>query len=122
MGHHRRALKRVAVTSHVEVRNALDRVVMGQVANLHEEGFMLIGPQLGGSSDAVILEGGLFQLEFLWRREGGDCNLFSLNAECLWTKPSETQLWSGFAIIEVSDDALAWIRDITRGFSAPELP
>lgn len=108
----KRRLERIDVGETIKVLNRIGGQELGRVANIHEEGFMMIG------QDDVVFEGGVFQLDFIWETSGNNKEIeeFSLGAECLWRKPGETQSWSGFTIIDKGERDSAIIERIVRTF------
>ena len=76
----KRRLERIDVGETIKVLNRMGGQELGRVANIHEEGFMMIG------QDEVVFEGGVFQLDFIWEssENNEETEEFSLGAECLW--------------------------------------
>ena len=108
----KRRLERIDVGETIKVLNRMGGQELGRVANIHEEGFMMIG------QDEVVFEGGVFQLDFIWEssENNEETEEFSLGAECLWRKPGETQTWSGFTIIDKGESDSAIIERIVSAF------
>ncbi|WP_086930959.1 PilZ domain-containing protein [Agarilytica rhodophyticola] len=94
----KRNKQRKSVDQHIKVTNTLQKVEIGSIVNLHEEGFMLIG-------DGQIRENCLYQLSFNFSDAVDGCDSLCLGAECLWIKETDsgTQYWSGFQIIDLSE-------------------
>ncbi len=89
---------RLKVEQLITVKDALLDSPVGQIVNLNEYGFMLIG---GGD----IREECLYQLEFLFATPVDNASHIAVGAECLWLKETDgcDQYWAGFHIIDISD-------------------
>lgn len=87
---------RVLVEDEICVRDTSSDLELGTIANIHEEGFMVI-------SDGGLKEDHLYQVVFERGAEDGD---IKLGAECLWLSETGTgdQIWAGFQIMDISDE------------------
>lgn len=108
MGDEKRTLKRIAVNNDVFVRDRSDGELLGKVANIHMEGFMLIGPR-------TLKEDALFPL--LLETEG---LVIAANAECLWTSEtgSGDQSWAGFGFLELDPEEERKLAEMVKRFDA----
>ena len=84
-----------------EVIRVIDRqtgTVLGQLVNISEEGFMLLGPQ-------PITENNILQLSLEFDSGASDADPILVGAESLWCHSSndQAQYWTGFFIIDISD-------------------
>ncbi|WP_096085351.1 PilZ domain-containing protein [Agaribacterium haliotis] len=81
------------------VKNCISAEVLGTLVNLSSEGLMLLGP-------AEVNEGGVYQVEIAF---SDGVSVLTMGLECLWVNPGaeESQVWSGYKIIDISDDAQA---------------
>ncbi len=104
-----RRRERKEVDQYITVKDALLDTDIGQVVNLHEEGFMIIG-------DGQIREDCLYQLSMSLSKVIENCDYISVGAECLWLKETDTgtQYWAGFHIIDISDKDREIIAKLTR--------
>ncbi len=94
-----RRRERKEVDQPIAVKDALLDAEVGQVVNIHEEGFMLIG-------SGKIRENCLYQLSMHLSKEVDSRSNISVGAECLWLKETDsgTQYWAGFHIIDISEN------------------
>lgn len=94
-----RRLDRLSVPQEVVVLDSLTGLKMGQLANIHCEGFMLFG-------DENVQENHIYQLNLELSQPINSVNCLSIGAECLWLNGSgdNSQYWAGFQIIDISDD------------------
>lgn len=93
-----RQMDRHKVNQHVLVVNSLHDQLLGNIVNVHEEGFMLIG------NSVLLSEGGIYQLSFQFSSPVLETKKVSLGAECLWMREtSDDQYWAGFHIIDISN-------------------
>lgn len=93
-----RHMDRYKVNQRVLVVNSLCNQLLGNVVNMHEEGFMLIGNNVSLSDRSI------YQLMFQFSSPVLEKNKITLGAECLWVrKTSGKQCWAGFQIIDISD-------------------
>lgn len=94
-----RQMARHKVNQRVLVVNNLCDQLLGNVVNVHQEGFMLIG------NNVSLSEGGIYQLLFQFSSPVLETNKVTLGAECLWIREtSGDQCWAGFHIIDISDN------------------
>lgn len=93
----KRRQTRVPVEDEIFVRDTVSGLVLGTLANIHDEGFMVI-------SDGGLKEDHLYQLAL---ETHPDALPIHLGAECLWISETGTgdQIWAGFHIVDLSDDA-----------------
>ncbi|ABD80083.1 UDP-3-0-acyl N-acetylglucosamine deacetylase [Saccharophagus degradans] len=93
-----RRLDRVGVQQEVVVRDSLTGQKLGQLANIHCEGFMLFG-------DENVQENHIYQLHLELSQPINNVSNLSIGAECLWLNASgdNSQCWAGFHIIDISD-------------------
>ncbi|MEY4589590.1 MAG: hypothetical protein RL497_1666 [Pseudomonadota bacterium] len=94
MGEDKRTRERLSVNHDIYVRNRLDGELLGKVANIHMEGFMLIG-------SSSLREEALFPVVL----EIENVTIVA-NAECLWTSETGTgdQSWAGFGFFDLDPD------------------
>lgn len=99
-----RRRERKGVEQLIAVSDALLGEDVGQVVNIHEEGFMLIG-------SGQIRENCLYQLMMNLSQPIDNCKKISVGAECLWLKETDsgTQYWAGFQIIDIAEKDRALI-------------
>ena len=95
-----------------EVIHVLDRQsgeTLGQLVNISEEGFMLLGSQ-------PVTADNIFQLSLEFDNDSGDTSPIQIGVESLWCHASgdETQFWSGFYIIDISEENLERVRHLTK--------
>lgn len=83
----------------ISVKDIVLNKIIGQMVNLSEDGFMVIG-------DDLVRENCLYQLQFLLSGSPEGISELNVGAECLWRNESGsgTQFWSGFHIIDISDE------------------
>lgn len=93
-----RRRERKEVDQTIAVKDALLNADVGQVVNIHEEGFMLIG-------SGQIRENCLYQFSICLSEAVQKKSKISVGAECLWLKETDsgTQYWAGFHIIDISE-------------------
>lgn len=93
----KRSQVRIPVDEEIFVRDTVTNLELGTLANIHDEGFMVI-------SDGGLKEDHLYQVVF---ELGGGKGEINLGAECLWISETGTgdQVWAGFQIMDVSDEA-----------------
>lgn len=107
----KRARERVYINGSVLVYDSMRDIELGKLVNLHEDGFLLL-------SNEAIEEGSIYQLKFYPEPPiDGVCEI-SVGAECLWLDEtgSGEQIWAGFHIMDVSDEGLSSIKDLTSRF------
>lgn len=103
----RRRIARREIQQSVTVTDLIRNVEIGRLANLHHEGFMIIGGH-------EVRENCLYQLAFDLSDEAGQVQRVMLGAECLWTSEtgSDEQCWAGFHIIDIADADLKIISSL----------
>lgn len=96
-GSEKRSQVRIPVDDEICVRDAISGQELGTLANIHDEGFMVI-------SDGGLKEDYLYQVVF---EISGNSEAVPMGAECLWISETGTgdQVWAGFQIMEISDEA-----------------
>lgn len=101
----RRIRRRHQLTSHVKVRDILTNTIIGQVANLHQEGVMILGRQLNTHAS--------YQIELLLPNSVHSEHSIAIGIECLWYQgltSDNTLFWSGCSIIDkttIADQCIA---------------
>lgn len=96
----RRIKRRHQLSSSVKVRNIHTNTIIGQVANLHQEGIMLLGSQLTTHAS--------YQIELLLPNSVYAQQSITLGIECLWHQVLNndgTLFWSGCSIIDKTSTA-----------------
>lgn len=91
----RRIKRRHQLRSHVKVKDFHTNEILGQVANLHQEGIMLLGKELTVNAS--------YQIELQLPNSIHSQQHILLGIECLWHQAmtSDHQLfWSGCTIID----------------------
>ena len=96
----KRSQTRVLVDDEISVRDTSSGAELDTIANIHEEGFMVI-------SDGGLKEDHLYQVVFEYGESTHEPINIQLGAECLWLSETGTgdQIWAGFQIMEISDEA-----------------
>lgn len=96
-GSEKRSQTRIPIDEEICVRDTVSGIELGTLANIHDEGFMVI-------SDGGLKEDYLYQVAF--EINSGRAPI-TLGAECLWISETGTgdQVWAGFQIMDLSDDA-----------------
>jgi len=99
----KRSQVRIPVDDEICVRDTVSGSELGTLANVHEEGFMVI-------SDGGLKEDYLYQVAF----EVSSGESIPLGAECLWISETGTgdQVWAGFQIMDMSDEARQQMRTL----------
>jgi len=93
---HRRQ-PRVSIPEQVQLADAHNGQVLGQLVNLSVDGFMLVGP-------SCIKPGAVYQLRFALKdAEGSNVELL-IGVESLWSQDANDSgsHWTGFQIIDIS--------------------
>lgn len=92
----KRSQVRIPVDEEILVRDTVSNLEMGTLANIHQDGFMVI-------SDGGLREDHLYQVVLELGKGKDDVNM---GAECLWISETGTgdQVWAGFQIMDVSDE------------------
>jgi len=94
-----RYIDRHKVNQRVLVINSLRDQLLGNIVNVHEEGFMLIGNKV------PLTDSGVYQLTFQFLSPVLGRQEITLGGECLWVREtSDDQYWAGFQIIDISDE------------------
>lgn len=103
-GSEKRTQIRIPVDDEICVRDTVSGAELGTLANIHDEGFMVI-------SDGGLKEDHLYQVAF--EINSGRAPI-QLGAECLWISETGTgdQVWAGFQIMDLSEDARAQIEKL----------
>lgn len=93
----KRSQVRIPIDEEINVRDTVTGVEIGTLANIHDEGFMVI-------SDGGLREDHLYQVVF---ELGGGKGVIELGAECLWISETGTgdQVWAGFQIMDIADES-----------------
>ncbi len=101
-GEQKRRLVRHDVSEQIELHDCMRDRLLGSLVNIHTEGLMLM-------SDQPVSEDRIYSLELRLGQQR-----IRLGAECLWSRDSAgtSPYWAGFQIIDISDQALAAIRDL----------
>jgi len=100
-----RTLDRFGVVGSVEVYDANRDLYLGRLANIHEEGLMLLG-EMPMQSDHV------YQLNLVLPMPvRGDTSIL-LGVDCLWVRSTEDDpvCWAGCHIIDMSEQAREQVR------------
>jgi hypothetical protein len=99
---------RVEISEVIRVTDTQTGLVLGQLVNISEEGFMLLGTQ-------AVAEDNIFQLSLEFQTEDSDAGPVLIGVESLWCHASsdQTQYWSGFYIIDISDVDLERVKHMT---------
>ncbi len=107
----KRRLDRKKTRQELRVVNSMNGELLGVVANLHEEGFMLLGA-IG------VKEGGVYQTQLVFTEPVDGRESLQLGVECLWLNETDvgTQMWAGFHIIDVADADKALIPKLVEQF------
>lgn len=105
----KRSQVRIPVDEEIFVRDTISNLEMGTLANIHDEGFMVI-------SDGGLKEDNLYQVVFELGNGKGE---ISLGAECLWISETGTgdQVWAGFQIMDVSEAAKRQIEELLTQYA-----
>ena len=95
----KRRQARIPIDQEVIVKDTVSGKALGVLANLNEEGFMVI-------SDGGLREDHLYQVILDMQGLTTDEPL-SMGVECMWISDTGTgdQVWAGFQIMEVSEAA-----------------
>lgn len=98
--HHERGLARHTIQKQVQVYDASQNVILGQLVNIHSEGLMIVG-------DVAIKPDHIYQLQLKLplRIEGADT--VRIGADCLWVRQmgESSSYWAGYHIIDLSETA-----------------
>jgi len=106
-----RAQNRIEVSEVIHVIDRQTGNTIGQLVNISEEGLMLQGPE-------PVAENGIYQLslEFEANSASAADGPLMIGVESLWCHSSsdQAQHWSGFYIIDISEQELQRIRQLAR--------
>ncbi len=92
----KRGQTRVAAKQRIAAYSVEDGTLVGQVANFHDKGFMLI-------SNYPIREDNIYRLRMEFAQAIVGQDRIYLGAECLWVRDtSGDQVWAGFSIIDIA--------------------
>lgn len=92
----KRGQTRVSAKQRIAAYSAEDDTLVGQVANFHDKGFMLI-------SNYPIREDNIYRLRMEFAQSIVGQERIHLGAECLWVREtSGDQVWAGFTIIDIA--------------------
>ena len=99
----KRSQVRIPVDEEICVRDLVSGKELGILANVHEEGFMVI-------SDGGLKEDHLYQVALEMNENDKDTEA-TLGVECLWISDTGTgdQVWAGFQVMEISEVAKSLI-------------
>ena len=99
---------RTEVSEVIRVVDTQTGQAIGQLVNISEEGFMLLGTQ-------PVTENSIFQLSLESETAAQDAGPILIGAESLWCHSSsdQTQFWAGFYIIDISDEDHERVRHLT---------
>lgn len=106
MDQDKRTRTRLNVSNDIFVRDRSDGELLGKIANIHLEGFMLIGSR-------SLREEALFPIIL----EADNVTILA-NAECLWTSEtgSGDQSWAGFGFLELDPDEEQKLSELVKRF------
>ena len=81
----------------------------GQLANISEEGLMIL-------TSEPVTENPIFQLSLGFCNKTGDSAPLEIGVECLWCNQSNNagQYWAGFYIIDISEQDQERIRQLIK--------
>lgn len=108
---YQRARERYTINAVVDVVDTNRELIMGRLVNVHQEGMMVMG------ADAVSVDH-LYQLELRPSQAVNGRSAIPLGGDCLWVRfaVDTNQYWSGFQIIDLSDESLADIETLITLF------
>lgn len=107
MPDNRRSLPRHTLSDTLDVWDSETDERLGQLANLHPKGMMVLG-------DFAFIENKLYTVRIHLPQSVSDAGEVVLGVDCLWERTDEdTGLhWSGFQIIDVSHEQVDAIKRI----------
>lgn len=99
---------RVEVSEVIRVVDRQTDMYIGRLVNISEEGFMLLGSQF-------VSENNILQLSLEFASGENSTSPILIGVESLWCHSSndQTQYWTGFYIIDISDEDLERVRHLT---------
>ena len=105
MGEEKRRHQRFDLTNPLKVIDTISDELLGLVVNISVEGLMVIG-------DKLVVDGSVYQIE-IPVGEGGEPKFYA-GIECLWTSEADSadKNWSGFRIIDISDENAALLDQV----------
>lgn len=109
-----RQLKRVELTSVVDVLERTEQKLVGRLVNVHTEGLMIIG-------DFPFAEDTVYKIDLKLPDDFKQCSLISLDLDCLWTRMTQEDVktvWSGFSIVDSSEQAQADLKTLIEAMDA----
>lgn len=109
----KRSVPRRKPSAIVKVFDEITGIDLGQVANLTPEGLMLV-------SRTPIPLGSIFQLGLRVPSSAGRVDQICFGAESVWASQTEDAggyFWSGFSIIDISDEAANFIEHWIEGWT-----
>ncbi len=110
-GSEQRTQVRIPVDDEICVRDVSTGAELGTVANIHEDGFMVI-------SDGGLKEDTLYQIRFEMGPNAPSSDV--LGTECLWISETGTgdQVWAGFQIMELSPEAAQYLKELVARYES----
>lgn len=106
-----RRRERIHLSTTINVYDAFKQDKIGEIANIHQEGMMLI-------SDQAITTNTIYQYRLVLSEEILNTQEIQLGVDCLWNQEVSNiqRYWSGFQIIDASNEALAVIEQLMQSF------
>jgi hypothetical protein len=88
---------------------------IGRVVNISAEGLMLLGEE-------PIITGSVYQLNLILKGADGEQTTVSFGAEAVWTMEATQpdSFWSGFRIIDISNEGVLLIDELILDWNASE--
>jgi hypothetical protein len=85
----------------VDVHDAVNRIYLGRLVNIHQEGLMILGGE-------QLPHNNLYQLELQLSQPINGHDHIALGVDCIWSRRDEesTMFWAGCKVIDISDEAL----------------
>lgn len=107
-----RKLERFELNQTIEIEDMINGGKFGELINVTVEGLMII-------TDTEIPTQSIFQLALKLPVEIEGSNSVQIGADCLWCRKVENfhRYWSGFHIIDASDQALAQLETLISHYS-----
>lgn len=107
----KRGHDRIEVSEVIQVVDRHSGNTIGQLVNISEEGLMLQGP-------ALVPENNIYQLSLEFEADSVNAadGPLMIGVESLWchSASDQAQHWSGFYIIDISEQDLVRIRQLVR--------